>query len=176
MPGSLQPVGAMVSVNDFAPRPARGMTEDEVLETGKYRFRFISTPHLPHCWEAATMFEETNGTLFCSDLFHQNGDNPPFTTSEVMDKVRKTLVDYQASPLANYMPYRTRTEANINKLAALGPKTFVPMHGSAYGGDGEKAIRDLAVVMREVLASGLDFASKVRQEEFQCHKDAQKAQ
>ena len=40
--------GALVSVNDFAVRPARGLTQDEVLSTGKYRFRFCQTPHLPH--------------------------------------------------------------------------------------------------------------------------------
>ena len=31
-------VGAVVSVNDFAIRPARGLTQDEVLATGKYAF------------------------------------------------------------------------------------------------------------------------------------------
>lgn len=41
-------VGALVNVNDFATRPARGMTDGEVLNTGKYRFRFLQTPHVPH--------------------------------------------------------------------------------------------------------------------------------
>ena len=41
-------VGAMVSVNDFAVRPARGLADGEVLSTGKYRFRLCRTPHLPH--------------------------------------------------------------------------------------------------------------------------------
>ena len=43
-------VGANVSVNDFADRPARTMNDDEVLSTGRYRFRFLATPHVPHCW------------------------------------------------------------------------------------------------------------------------------
>ena len=42
-------VGAMVSVNDFASRPARGLSDGETFETGKYKFRFVQTPHLPHC-------------------------------------------------------------------------------------------------------------------------------
>ena len=42
-------VGALVSVNDFSLRPARGMEDDEILKTGKYRFRFLQTPHVPHC-------------------------------------------------------------------------------------------------------------------------------
>jgi flavorubredoxin len=40
-------VGALVSVNDFAIRPARPLTDGEVLTTGRYRFRFLKTPHVP---------------------------------------------------------------------------------------------------------------------------------
>ena len=145
-------VGALVSVNDFAQRPAKGMNDGEVLSTGQYRFRFIQTPHVPHCWEAGLMFEETNATLLCSDLFHQNGDVEPLTESDVIDRARKTLLEYQAGPFANYMPYTKHTDSILQKLAALNPRTIVPMHGSAYAGDGERAIRDLAVVMREILA------------------------
>lgn len=66
-------VGALVSVNDFAGRPAKVLEHDEVLGTGTHRFRFRATPQVPHAWDAGLMFEETNGTLFCSDLFHQLG-------------------------------------------------------------------------------------------------------
>jgi flavorubredoxin len=69
----------------------------------------------------------------------------------VIERVRKTLVDYQAGPLANYMPYTKHTDGILQKLAELKPRTIAPMHGSAYAGDGERAVRDLAVVMREVL-------------------------
>ena len=144
-------LGAMVSVNDFAIRPARGMEHGEVLNTGKYRFRFLRTPHVPHCWEAGMLFEETNGTLLCSDLFHQGGVVEPLTTSDVIERARKTLIDYQAGPLANYMPYTKNTDGILQSLAELKPRTIAPMHGSAYVGDGERAIRDFAVMMREVL-------------------------
>ena len=144
-------VGALVSVNDYAVRPAKGMTDGESLSTGQYRFRFFHTPHVPHCWEAGLLFEETKGTLLCSDLFHQNGDVEPLTTSDVIESARKTLVDYQAGPLANYMPYTKHTDGVLQRLAALKPRTIAPMHGSTYVGNGEQAVRDLAGVMREVL-------------------------
>jgi flavorubredoxin len=145
-------VGALVSVNDFAARPARGMTDGEVLCTGKYRFRLLHTPHVPHCWEAALLFEEKNRTLLSSDLFHQNGDVEPLTESDVIERARKTLVDYQAGPFANYVPYTQHTGQSLHRLADLKPQTIAAMHGSAFAGDGERALRDLAIVMQEVLA------------------------
>ena len=144
-------VGALVSINDFALRPAKGMIDGEVFNTGQRRFRFAQTPHVPHCWEAGMLFEETTGMLFCSDLFHQNGNVEPFTESDVIDRSRKTLIDYQAGPFANYMPYTKHTDGIMQGLAALKPRTIAPMHGSAFTGDGGKAIRDLAGVMRELL-------------------------
>jgi flavorubredoxin len=144
-------LGALVSVNDFAIRPALGMTGGEVLKTGKYRFRFIQTPHVPHCWESGLLFEETNGTLLSSDLFHQVGDVEPLTESDIIERARKTLVDYQAGPMANYMPYTKHTDEILQGLADLKPRTIAAMHGSTYVGDGERAIRNLAVVMRDVL-------------------------
>jgi len=144
-------VGAMVSINDFALRPAKGMVDGETFETGRHRYRFVQTPHVPHCWEAGLLYEETKGTLLCSDLFHQGGDVEPFTDANVIERARKTLVDYQASPLANYMPYTKHTDGIMQKLAALNPRTIAPMHGSAFSGEGAQALRDLAVVMREVL-------------------------
>ena len=58
-------VGALVNLNDFAIRPPKGMIKDDVLHTGKYRFRYYPTPHLPHGWDAGVLFEETNGILLC---------------------------------------------------------------------------------------------------------------
>lgn len=144
-------VGALVSVNDFAIRPARGMADDEMLTTGKYRFRFCSTAHLPHGWDSGLLFEETNQTLFCSDLFHHFGDVEPLTGSDVVGRARKALQDMQKTPLANYMPYTPQTDRILQRLAALKPKTLATMHGSSFAGDGERALLDLAVVIKDVL-------------------------
>ena len=145
-------VGKLVSIDDcMAVRPALGMKEGEVLNTGKYRFQFLHTPHVPHCWEAGLLFEETQRTLLCSDLFHQKGDVEPLTHSDVLGWCRQVLVDYQQGPLANYMPYSTLTEPTLPRLAALQPETLATMHGSAFVGDGARALSDLAIVVKEVL-------------------------
>jgi flavorubredoxin len=145
-------VGKMVSVDDVvAVRPARGLVDGELIATGKYRFRLIQTPHVPHCWEASHLFEETRGTLFCSDLFHQNGDVEPRTGSDIVSRCRETLVSYQRGPLAGYIPYTNQTEATLKRIAALKPRVLATMHGSTFLGDGERAILDLAQVFKEVL-------------------------
>ena len=145
-------VGAFVSVNDFAVRPARGLADGETFSTGRYRLRFVQTPHLPHCWEAGLLFEETEKTLFCSDLFAHNGDVAPFTESDIIERVREIMIAEQKSLFADASPCTTQTEANLKKLAALDPKTFAAMHGSSFAGDGAQILRDLGTVMREVLA------------------------
>ena len=143
-------VSAMINVNDFAIRPPRGMSDGEVLNTGKYRFRFCSTAHLPHGWDAGLLFEETQRTLFCSDLFHHNGNVEPLTESDLSDRVRAAMRQMQASPLADYIPYTPKTDGILKKLADLKPKTLAIMHGSSFAGDGEHALRQLSVPMRDV--------------------------
>ena len=143
-------IGAIVSVNDFAIRPARQMSDGEVLATGKYRFRFCQTPHLPHGWDAGLLFEETQKTLLCSDLLHQEDDVEARTESDVIDRVRRALVNYQAGILANYLPYTPFTGRLLNGLADLNPKTLAAMHGSTFVGDGRRALQDLHTLFREV--------------------------
>jgi flavorubredoxin len=145
-------IGKIVSVDDMvALRPARALDDGEVISTGKYRFRFIQTPHVPHCWDAGLMFEETNGTLFCSDLFHQVGEVEAITSSDIVGRFKQTLLEYEQSPLAGYMPYTHHTSRILGRLAALKPRTLAAMHGSTYVGDGEQAINDAGIVLKEVL-------------------------
>ena len=144
-------VGAMVFVNDGAARPARGLKADEIIPTGKHRFRFKSTPHLPHGWDAGMLFEETTRTLLCSDLFGHAGDPAPLTESDIVGPFRETTRFFQQGPMANYMPYTSHTESQIRDLAALKPRVCATMHGSTYVGQGDKALLDMAVVMKELL-------------------------
>jgi len=146
-------LGAMVSVNDFSARPAKGLADGETLVTGKYRFRAIRTPHLPHGWDASVMFEETQKTLLCSDLFHQIGNVEPLTSSDVVGRSVTAMKAYQGGVLADYSPYTHHTGRLFGKLADLGPRRLAIMHGSSFEGDGAKALNDLAAGFEEVFGS-----------------------
>ena len=42
--------GALVCVNDLIGRESLALTDGGTFVTGKYRFRYCRTPHLPHGW------------------------------------------------------------------------------------------------------------------------------
>lgn len=142
-------VGKIVNVDDFAIRPARGMTADDVLVTGKYRYRLHRSPHIPHGWDAGVFFEETRKTLFCSDLFHHFGDVAPTTTADLIAPTQKAMQQMQQGPLAGYMPYTRQTEGVLRSLAELKPQTLAVMHGSSYHGQCDRLLTDLASVIKQ---------------------------
>lgn len=152
--GAAGMLGTMVNLNDFANRPPRMLMPEDVLATGKYRFRFVPTAHVPHGWDAGVLFEETQKTLFCSDLLHQAGEVEPITSSDILGRVKDNLVAGQGGPFANYLPYNRHTHEVMAKLAALEPKMLATMHGSSYTGDCVQALRDFDRVLEEVLGAG----------------------
>ena len=143
-------VGSIVNMADFALRPARPMKTGDLLETGKHRYRFIQTPHLPHGWDAGVMFEETNKTLLCSDLLHQNGDLVALTDKDILETHKSSILTFEAGPLMDYTPYNHKTKKLLYDLAALQPKTLATMHGSSYFGDCSKVLKDLDEVMKGI--------------------------
>ena len=145
-------IGAMINIGDFSNRPPRALAPDERLETGRHRFQFVPTPHLPHGWDAGVLFEETDRVLLCSDLFHQLGDVEPVTTSDITGRYRHAVETYQQSPvLMDYVPYTDNTTRQLAKLAALQPRTLAAMHGSTFVGDGASALLASDQILRQAL-------------------------
>ena len=144
-------VGTMVNLNDFADRPPRALNADETFCTGKMRFRYRPTPHLPHGWDAGVLFEETQRTLFCSDLFTHNGVVEAITDSDIVGRAKESMVNFQAGPLMDYLPYTKNTRKLLQGLADLKPRTLATMHGSSFVGDCSRALMDLDVAMKDVL-------------------------
>lgn len=129
--------GVNVSLNDFSNRPARTLANGEVIDIGGKRLRYVDTPHTPHGWDAGVMFEETTGTLLCGDLFTQFG-NTPFTTGDIVGGA------IEAEDFFKYSALNPMMGSTIRALADLKPKTLALMHGPAFEGDGEAALRALA--------------------------------
>ena len=144
-------LSAAINTNDFSDRPPRTLQDGEVLATGKYRFRFIPTAQLPHGWDAGVLFEESNGTLLCSDLFTHFGDVEPLTQQDIVGRARETLQNMQRSPFAYYIPYNPRADRLCRQLATLRPKTLATMHGSSFNGDCAQALCNLNDAMKEIL-------------------------
>ena len=122
-------IGCMLSANDQCVRPPRIWNDGEVLDLGGKRVRYIATPHVPHCWDAGLVFEETTGTFLCGDLFTQSGNTPGIIEDDVVGPAAATEDVYLATCLT------PETAATIRKLAALEPRTLALMHGPAYRGN-----------------------------------------
>jgi flavorubredoxin len=131
-------LGCFVSLNDLCDRPPRALEEGEVIDIGGKRLRQISTPHVPHGWEAQVLFEETTGTLLCGDLFSQIGASPALTTDDIVAPALVAEDLFHATALA---PHTTST---LRSLGDLAPTTLALMHGPSFQGDGRRALYDLA--------------------------------
>src|SRR5580658_4515929 len=123
------------------------------LRDGEVPLSLLPDSPSPHGWDAGVLFEETQRTLLCSDLFHQNGDVEPLSSADVVGRSRQAMKEYQAGILAEYVPYTPHTAQNLKKLAELNPKTLAIMHGSSFTGDCARALDDLNVMLREVFGT-----------------------
>lgn len=131
-------LGVMLSIMDQADRAPRALSNAEVLDLGGKRVRRIETPHVPHGWDAGLLYEETTATLLAGDLFTIGGKYAAQTESDLLEG---------ATAFEEAMPgtcLTAQTAPTIERLAALQPKTLALMHNSAYHGDCEAALRDLA--------------------------------
>jgi flavorubredoxin len=130
--------GCRVSIADMADRPPRVLANDEVVDIGGKRIRYIDTPHVPHGWDAGVIFDEMTGTLFCGDLFARTGNGPPLTDKDVVEPAMEAEDSFMLTSLG------PTTAPNIRRLAELKPKTLALMHGSSFAGDAASALRALA--------------------------------
>lgn len=129
-------IGAMVSVNDFALRPARALADGEELSLGNRTVRWFDAPNVPHNWECGYLFETTGRTLLCGDIFTQLGHDPePVTEGDVVGSALATFKTGMSG-----MAQDANARAIMAKLARSEPTTLAMMHGSSFRGDGAKAL------------------------------------
>jgi flavorubredoxin len=131
-------LGCDISLNDMCDRAPRALADGEVLDIGGRRLRQISTPHVPHGWEAQVLFEETTGTLFCGDLLSQLGAPAALTTDDIVEPAMEAEDLFHQSCLAPH------TASVLRTLGDLEPTTLAVMHGASYSGDGRQVLNTLA--------------------------------
>ena len=132
-------IGCMVSLNDFADRPPRVLTDGEVVNLGGGKcVRFIDTPHTPHGWDAGVLYEESTRTLMCGDLFTQLGNDRALTDGDIVGPA------IAAENMFKYSCLNPGMGATIRRLSNLEPHTLALMHGPSFTGNGAAALRALA--------------------------------
>ena len=132
------PLAIMLSLADMCDRRPVPAPEDEPLDTGGHRLRFIPTPHVPHNWEAGLWFDETTTTLLAGDLLTHAGKCPALTESDCVAPALDAEALFHATGLT------TNLAPTLEHLAALNPTTLAIMHGSSYSGDGAAQLRSLS--------------------------------
>jgi flavorubredoxin len=141
-------IGCAIWLNDQAPRPPRALADGEVLDLGDRRVRRLDTPHVPHCWDAGLLFEETTQTLFTSDLLTHVGDPPSLIDGDVLGPAM------EAEKRFGYTALTPATSVTIRRLAALEPRTLAIMHGSSFAGNARPVLESLAAFYDDLLQTG----------------------
>jgi len=131
-------LGCSVSLNDLSLRPPRALKDNELVDLGGKRIRYLATPHVPHGWDAGLIYEEHTGTLLCSDLLGQVGEGPALSEGDIVGPA------LDGEDMFRSMSVTPDTIATLHRLAALGPKTLAIMHGSSLAGDGAAALTAFA--------------------------------
>jgi flavorubredoxin len=138
-------IGCMLSVNDLALRPPKPLEDGEVLDLGGKRVRYLATPHVPHCWDAGLLFEETTRTLFCGDLFTRIGQSSAVSDDDPVGPALAAEDTFGATALTPH------TAPTIRRLGACNPALLALMHGPAFRGDCTRALSELATGYEERL-------------------------
>ena len=113
---------AVLSLRDLAEREVRVVDDNEVIDLGGHRLRFLMTPYINQ-WDSMMVFEEVTGTLFPNDLFASptdgavnDGDPAPACLAAARD--------------FGYMPNdRACLAAALDKIETVAPRRIAPMHG-----------------------------------------------
>jgi flavorubredoxin len=137
-------IAAMVSVRDVVDAEPAAMADGQMLDLGRHKLMWLSTPHVPHGWDCGFLFDTTAETLFCGDLFTQPGlGERPLVDDDILassEAFRRPMDYYSHSP---------DTAKVIDKLASLAPRRLACMHGSAWRGDGAYMLRGLGACLAQ---------------------------
>lgn len=131
-------VGCFVNLADASDRPLRPLDDEEVVDVGEHRLRWIATPHVPGPWEAGVLFEETSATLFCGDVFAQAGNSSPVSDADIVEPAARH------ETWSHGFARTPQTKPTLHRLAAQQASRLALMHGPVFTGDTTAAFIDYA--------------------------------
>lgn len=113
---------AALSLRDFSEREPRVVSDEEVLDLGTHRLRFLLTPRVNQ-WDSLMIYEETTGTLFPNDLFSSMGTEITVASDHSAVALRSAReLGYQADD-------RVSLDEALDKIEPLDVKVIANMHG-----------------------------------------------
>jgi flavorubredoxin len=115
---------ASLSLRDFADKEPRVVADDEVVDLGSHRLRFLITPQVNQ-WDSLMVYEETTRTLFPNDLFSSMGTE--ITTSQD----HSTVALASARELGYQPDDRRQLLRALDKISPLDINVIATMHGPA---------------------------------------------
>jgi flavorubredoxin len=130
------PIGARVTIADFSQRPARALAHGEQIRLGRKTLTAIGAPWV-HLWDSMLVHDETDRTLFTSDLFLQPGDREPMTDEDRSGEV------IEAARLSGAFPSQKLLEHALDRIEGLQVETLACHHGSVLKGDPRRYYRAL---------------------------------
>ena len=131
-------VGINIWVTDMANRAPRALKNDEVIDLGGKKVRWLDTPHVPHNWDAGADLRGDHRHAVQQRSLHPDG---PVRGDDDGDIVDAAIATEKAIP---YMPSTPQAEPTLRRLAALEPKTIALMHGPASRAMARAALTALA--------------------------------
>jgi flavorubredoxin len=119
---------AALNLRDVADRTPVVVKDDEVIDLGAHRLRFLMTPQVNQ-WDSLMVYEEKTRTLFPNDLFSHPG-----TAVTVKEDTSEAALG--AARGLGYQPNdRASLLRALDKIAPLKVDAIGNMHGpTAYGG------------------------------------------
>jgi flavorubredoxin len=113
---------AVLSLRDLADRAVRVVEDNEVLDLGSHRLRFLHSPYVNQ-WDSMMVFEETTGTLFPNDLFACP------VPGDIFDGDPTDICLAAAREFGYMANDRACLDAALNKLEECSARIIAPMHG-----------------------------------------------
>lgn len=113
---------AVLSLRDLSDREVRTVADEEVIDLGSHRLRFLHTPYVNQ-WDSMMVYEEVTETLFPNDLFACP------VPGDVLDTDPRDVC-LTAAREFGYMPNdRGCLNAALLKVESCRSRRIAPMHG-----------------------------------------------